>query len=165
MSAGQEVRLPDGSALTFQIARKFLSRKLRAFRNGQPLLDTAFDPERRWKNAYGVVYFLAGFNIVLGTVALLFNVEFLQQLGVGLESIIFGFIFVVLGYFVQRKSVAALIAAIVIFAFDALMGAVLAVAEGGSPGAGGLVAKAIFLYYMIRGVGAVREMKLQGRDK
>ncbi|RMF64299.1 MAG: hypothetical protein D6743_09500, partial [Calditrichaeota bacterium] len=146
LSAGQEVRLPDSSTVTFQVVRKFLSRKLRALRNGQPLPKTVSDPERRWKNAYGVLYLIAGINLVLGTVALLFNVEFLQQLGAGLGSILFGLVFLILGYFIQRKSVAALITAIVLFAFDALVGVVLAVAEGGTPSTGGLVAKGIFLY-------------------
>ena len=125
LSAGQEVPLPDGSSIMSQVAREFLSPRLCSLRNGQPLPETTSDPERKWKNAYGVVYFLAGFNPVLGLVALLFQVEFLQQYGMGFGSIIFGSVFLVLGYFVQQESVRGLILAFVIFGLDGLLRAVL----------------------------------------
>jgi hypothetical protein len=39
--------------------------------NGQPIPGSASDPQTKVKNAYGMVYFVAGLNLVLGLVSFL----------------------------------------------------------------------------------------------
>jgi hypothetical protein len=55
---------------------------------------------------------------VLGLITLIFQVEFLQTLGFGVFSIAIGFIFLVLGFLTQRRSLIALIIAMIIFGLE-----------------------------------------------
>jgi hypothetical protein len=159
LSAGQEFRLIDGSIIKVQLVKKFTSTELQVLRNGQPVPGSASDPQSQLKTAYGMVYFVAGLNLVLGLVSFLFNVEFLQQIGIGFGSIIFGLVFLVLGFFVQRKSTVALILAIVIFAFDGILGIFLAASQGYNPGAGGIIARIFLIIPMFQGIGAIKALK------
>lgn len=159
LSAGQEFRLFDGSTLKVQLVNKFMATELQVLRNGQPLPGSSSDPQARLKNAYYMVYFVAGLNLVLGFVSFLFNVELLQQIGIGLGSVIFGLVFLALGFFVQRKSIVALILAIVIFALDGILGIVFAAFQGSNPGSGGLIARIFLIIPMVQGVGAIKALK------
>lgn len=159
LSAGQAFSLPDGSTIKIQLVRKLMSTELQVLRNGEPLPGSSSDPQTRFKTAYGMVYFVAGLNLVLGLVSFLFNVEFLQQIGIGFGSIIFGLVFLALGFFVQRKSTVALILAIVIFALDGILGIVFAASQGYNPGTGGILVRIFLLIPMVQGVGAIKALK------
>jgi hypothetical protein len=74
LSAGQAFSLPDGSTIKIQLVRKLMSTELQVLRNGEPLPGSSSDPQTRFKTAYGMVYFVAGLNLVLGLVSFLFNV-------------------------------------------------------------------------------------------
>lgn len=140
-----------------------MSTELQVLRNGQPLPGSASDLQTKVKNAYTMVYFVAGLNLVLGLVSFLFNVGFLQQIGIGFGSTLFGLVFLALGFFVQRKSTTALILAIVIFALDGIVGIFLAASQGYNPAAGGIVARFFLLIPMIQGVGAIKALKSKGK--
>jgi len=159
LSAGQEFRLVDSSTIKVQLVNKFMSAELQVFRNGQPIPGSASDPQTKLKNAYGMVYFVAGLNLVLGFISFLFNVEFLQQIGIGFGSILFGLVFLALGFFVQRKSSVALILAIVIFALDGIVGVFFAASQGYNPGSGGIIARLFLLIPMVQGLGAIKTLK------
>ena len=79
------------------------------------------DPVARLAQSFGIIYFIAGLNIVLGFIALVFQVEFLQTLGFGIISVAIGFIFLVLGFFTQRRSLSALIIALIIYSLDTVL--------------------------------------------
>ena len=157
LKAGRQFALPDGSSLSVQLVQKFSNVELQVLRNGQPLPGSASDPESRFKGAYGIVFFVAGLNLFLGLLAWLFQVEFLLDIGIGFYSIIFGLVFLVLGFFVKRRSAVALILAIVIFVLDALLGLL----AGGASYVSGLVVRAILIIPMVQGVGAIRALKQQ----
>lgn len=159
LASGREMNLPDGSTLSVQLVSKLWEPELRLLRNGQPLPGSGSDPAARFKAAYSMVYFVAGLNLVLGLTSLLFNVEFLQQIGIGVGSIIFGLIFVVLGFFTQRKSMIALILAIVIFAIDGISGFVISASQGSTASASGMVARIFLMIPMVQGVNAIKYLK------
>lgn len=156
---GQEFLLEDGSTLKVQLNRSLMSTELQVTRDGQPLPGSASDPHTRHKNAYLIVYFIAGLNLLLGLLASVFNVALLQDLGIGFGSIILGLIYLVLGFFVQRQSSLALIMAIVLFITDSLYGVVLSVLQGGSPGIAGLVVRILILVPLFQGVPAIKALK------
>jgi hypothetical protein len=162
LSAGQEFRLIDGSTIKVQLVKTFMSTDLRVLRNGQPVPGSASDPQTKLKNAYIMVYFIAGLNLVLGITSFLFNVEFLQQIGIGFGSILFGLVFLVLGFFVQQKSTVALILAMVVFALDGILGVFLATSQGYNPGAGGIIARIFLIIPMFQGIGAIKALKDKG---
>ena len=115
LSAGQEFSLPDGSTLKVQLIKNFFAG-LHILRNDQPLPGSAGDPHTKLKGAYRTTYFIGGFNLFLGLATMIFEIRLLQMSGIGVFNIVFGVIFLILGYFVQRKSVISLFVAIVLFA-------------------------------------------------
>ncbi len=161
LASGQEFRLPDGSRLHVQLVSSLLSTELRILRNGQPLPGSPSDPHARLRNAYLLIYVIGGFNLAVGAVAELLNVEFLKQAGIGLASLVFGLMFLGLGYFVQRRYVFALIVAIVLFIVDGLAALLLAASSGGSTPVAGTFVRIILLVPMFQGIGAIKALKSQ----
>ncbi len=162
LTTGQDFTLIDGSTLHVQLVSKVFNTELQVLRNGQPLPGSASDPQARLKGAYTITYFIAGLNLVLGIVATLFQVELLLELGIGIYSILFGLIFLVLAIFVQRKSMAALIIAIILFIGDGVLGFVFAILAGAMPSTAGLFGRIILLIPMFMGIGAIKALKKQG---
>ena len=162
LSAGQEFRLPDGSTIKVQLVSNVMTTELQILRDGQPLPGSSSDPQTKLSIAYGLVYFVAGLNLVLGFVSYLFDVEFLQSMGLGFISIIFGCVFLVLAFFVQRKSTVALILAIIIFALDGILGVIFAASQGYTPGVSGIIFRILMLIPMIQGIGAIKALKAKG---
>ncbi len=158
LAAGQEFPLADGSSIKVQLVGKLYSTELRVLRNGQPLPGSASDPLTRVKTAYGLIYFVAGLNFLLGILALA-GVEFFQQLGFGVISLIAGVIFLMLGFFTQHLSSIALIMVIVLLALDGILGLIFAAVAGSSSTVGGLFARIILIIPMIQGIGAIQQVK------
>ena len=159
LMAGQELQLPDGSTLSLQLVKKLTVLELQLLRDGQPLPDSATDPELVLRGAYVVLFFIAGLNIVLGSIAYLFQAETLLRMGMGFYSIIFGVVFLVMGRFVRRQSLIALVIAIVIFALDSILSLVLASSQGSTTNVVGMVTRAFLLLPMIQGIGAIQEIR------
>jgi hypothetical protein len=107
------------------------------------------------------MFFIAGLNIVLDLIATVFQIRFLQAIGIGVFSIVFGLVFLALGFFVRRMSVAALILAIVIFALDGILGLIFAAQAGGNPSVAGIIVRVVLLIPMIQGVATIRSLKQQ----
>ena len=135
-------------------------------------------PAAKLAQSIGIIYLIAGLNIVLGFIALVFQVEFLQTLGFGIISVAIGFMFLVLGFFTQRRSLIALIIALTIYGLDIVLvlisglntarvlsnGLNLLALSGDllmriAPVIGWLIVRIGFLMGMGQGVGAINELK------
>ena len=77
--------------------------------------------------------------------------KFLQNLGFGPISIAVALVYAVLGFLTQRRSLIALIIALVLYGLDS----VLALFSGFNAG---IFVRIIFLYLMWQGVGAIKEL-------
>lgn len=119
--AGQHFPLPDGSVLTLRLTRSFLNSELQVFRDGWPVPGSSSDPAKLLSNAYQAIFFIAGVNIVVGLLALLFNVQILAGLGANAITFLFGLVFLALGFAVKSESKTALWIAIGIFALDTVL--------------------------------------------
>ncbi len=161
LSKGQDFRLPDGSKLHIQLVNKVFNTELQVTRNGLPLPGSASDPLTRLKNAYLMIYLIAGLNVVLGLLASLFKIPALIDFDFGFASIIFGLIFFLLGWLVSKRSLFALWLAIVLLVVDGLTGLVLNAAVSGDSGIGSFLARLILLVPMIQGLGAVKALRDQ----
>jgi hypothetical protein len=166
LKAGQEFPLGDGTTLQVQLHQNFIAPELRVLRNGRPLPGSASDPAERVRVASQVVYFIAGLNIVVGLLVGMFHVDFLRIIGAGWPTFFTGVIYLVLGYFVQRRSFAALVAAVALFALDGIATLADAAATTGRPVLGGIFVRIILIATMARGLGAIRELKREeaGQD-
>ncbi len=157
--AGKEFSLPDGSRLRLELVKKLMSTDLHVLRTGLPVPGSASDPQISLTSAYALVYLIGGISLILGAVSFLFNVEFLQQIGIGLSSFLLGLVFLVLAFFIQRKSMVALVLAIAIFTLDSIAGIVLSVMQGYEPSIGGIILRIFLLIPMIQAIGALRAIK------
>lgn len=120
LDEGQIFQLPDGTALSVQLVKTWLSSsgQLRVLRNGKPLSE---GPSSTLAGSVFFIYFIAFLNIVLGCIASILQVELLQALGFGIFSIIMGVMFLVLGFFTQRRFLIALIIALIIWGLDSAL--------------------------------------------
>ncbi len=158
LSQGYDIFLPDTSLLSIKLARTFITQELQVLRNGQPLPGSASDPQSRIKAAANVLFFIAGLNIVVGLIALFFQVDLLLAYGLGIESVITGLIYAILGLFVKRKSLTALVIAIMLFILDGAFGLVTAAEVGANP-ASMVIVRIVLLMPMLQGFTAIRNLK------
>ena len=152
LQEGDTYPLQDGSVLAVKLEQGFGSAELKITRDGQPLPGTDSDPRQQLESAAGIVFFIAGLNIVLGLVAELLDVGLLLDNGLGWGSVVFGVVFLGLGLWARKGSRVALILAIALFAIDGLLGLYLVVDAGGTPGTGGVVMRVLLIAGMIKGV-------------
>jgi hypothetical protein len=159
LGAGQRFHLPDGSSLEVQLKRTFLSTDLRVSRNGIPLPGSAGDPATGWKNAFGLMYFIGGLNILIGLLAM-FGMAFLLDLGIGLYNLVFGLVFVILAYAVhQFDSVLALWLGFLALIADAILGIAGNIMLGSTPSVAGILVRILLIGVLFQGIGAMRAMK------
>ncbi len=158
LSQGSTFPLPDGSTLSVQLLQSLAGAELRVLRDGKPLPGSASDPQIRHKTAYGVLFFIGGLNLLLGLAGLFFENEFLQALGAGWYTLIFGMVFIFLGIFTWRRSQMALVIAIVLFALDGFL-SFIAMAQNGSFAFGGLIVRVFLIIPLIQGIGAIGQLK------
>lgn len=158
LSGGQDFPLPDGSTLHVQLVRRMNENELDLRRDGKPLPGTSSDPLTVLNTAAGIIYVVAGFNLLAGLLTLIFDISFLRQMGVGLATAVFGASFFLLGYLVRRWSLPALIAAIVAFALDGILRVALASYLGYTPGVAGILARLILIVPMIQGLAAIKAL-------
>jgi len=153
------------STLGVRLETGFGKGGLLVTRDGQPLPGSTSDPETLVKTAGAIVYFLAGFNLLIGILALAFDIKFLQD-NFGYGPLVVGAIFGVLGFFSMKRSMVALIIAIVLYSVDGVLTLGIQFAStsrGHSPNIGFIFMRVIFLMAMIRGARALSELAAQRR--
>jgi hypothetical protein len=107
-AAGQAFPLPERSVLHAQFAHRMPV----LLRDGVPVPGSATDPVHTLSTSCGILYAIAGLNVVLGLIAWAFPWVYLRSLSYGPVSIAVGLVILVLALLAQRRSVVALLAAI-----------------------------------------------------
>jgi hypothetical protein len=159
LKEGEEFSLPDGSTLKVQLVQKLTGSELQVLRDGEPLPGSASDPKVRLKWAVVAIFIIAGLDLLLGLIAVMSPSEFLSALGFGLLSIIFGAIFLVLGFLVRGRSEIALILSIALLGIDTVVGLVLGAEGREAPDITSMLARILMLIPMLQGVPAIRQLK------
>ncbi|PKN55971.1 MAG: hypothetical protein CVU56_18520 [Deltaproteobacteria bacterium HGW-Deltaproteobacteria-14] len=158
--AGHEYELPGGLG-TLKVAYHKKNGLLDQPRvdltiNGRPLPGTGSDPRTAVTVAAGVMWFIAGLNIVIGALGVA-GVRFFRDMGMDWPSLLVGVVFAGLAWLVHKKrSRAALLIGIILFAGDGLLTLVMAmdVAHGRIPMTG-IVMRVLLIMPMIRGYMAI----------
>jgi hypothetical protein len=161
LRAGQEFPLPDGSTLKVQLVQRLIGAELYVLQNDVPLPGSVSDPIERRKWAYIVTFIIAGLDLILGLIAVVSPSEFLDALGFGLYSVIFGAVFLVLGFLVRGGSLAALIVAIVLLIIDTFLSLLIGGQGREAPDVTGMLARVLILAPMLQGLSAARQLKQQ----
>lgn len=159
LKQGQTFSMGDGSNLFVHLAQSFGSAQLEVLRDGKPLPGSDADPEQQVNTAAGILFFIGGLNVVIGILAEFAQVEFLQQLGIGIFSVIFGVVYLVLGVFTRQRSRIALGIAIALYVLDGLFAIMTIFQANGTPGMGGLVVRVLFLIPLIQGFNAMSQIE------
>jgi hypothetical protein len=161
LKEGVELPLPDGSNLHIQIVQTAMIVELRVLRNGAPLPGSTSDPEQRVRNAAYLLYFLAGLNTLLGVVSLVFDIPALNEFSMGIDSILFGGLVAVLGFFTYRRSRVAPILAIILYVIDAIYTVVTIAGAGRTPPVAGIFIRIAIIYTLVQGAKAAGELVRQ----
>lgn len=122
------------------------------------MLERLNSPTFAHKTAYWILFILGGLNILVGFAAMVLKINLLPGFGVFL-AILFGLLFLVLGYFTKKGSVSALISAMVIYALSVASNYFIATASGTPPAICGFLIPLVVLVLMYKGVGALRFLK------
>jgi hypothetical protein len=158
VQAGRETGLPDGSQLRIRLVGQYGSLMLEVTRDGLPLPYSATSLEAKHRVAYNVLFFIGGLNVLLGILGAGWNLAFLQSLGVGLFSVIYGLVFILFGYLARARSLPALYGAIAIFILDGLLGALVTLLAGFGISVIGVLVRVLLLIPLIRAIPALRQM-------
>src|SRR5574341_462326 len=104
------------------------------------------EPSQRLNAAYGAVLFIGGFSVIIGLIAVLFEVRLLQQFGHGYTSIISGIVFLFLAAYVRKGSQAALGIAVGLYVLDGILFFSAMVRQpGAASSVGGIVFRILLL--------------------
>jgi len=159
LKQGRDFPLPQGGTLKVKL-QTGLNAELQVTKDGAPLPGSGSDPEERFKVAWGIIFFIAGLNALLGLVVLVFDITFLRNLGLGMSSLVTGVVYLGLGLWVKtQRSAVGLGIAIGLFALDGLFTLGATISAGGTPPMGGIIARILLVLPMLRGFSAIKELK------
>ena len=117
------------------------------------------DPIKTINAASSAIYFIGGLSLAIGLASVVFQVEFLQQLGVGGFSALLGVIYIALGYFVRsQRSLVALSIAFALYLLDTMGWIFLVVENGGRVAPAGIGIRIAITWLMWQGFGAIRTL-------
>jgi hypothetical protein len=105
----------------------------------------------RW--AWGAAAFVGAVNIGLGAAAELVPIPILLKVGLGWPGVVEGTIYLVLAYFISRLSIVALLIAMGLYAFDAIITMITL------HSAGGVGVRVVVLLIFWRAIGAIADLK------
>lgn len=160
LKQGQSFHLHDGTLLNIHYSTSYGDQGIRVNVNGRPLKGSSGDPEVRLKSIFGISAFIGGLSMIVGAIAELGKVHMLLEMGVGWVSMVIGAVVIGLGYLVWKsRSVPALIVLLLIVVGDIFLTIIMSVADGGQPAVGGIVIKVFLIVAMVKGFGAIQELK------
>lgn len=163
---GEVFRLQDGSILRVKLVdTSFYLERPQVFLNGDMLPESLSDLKQKLAGAYGTIYFIGGFNTFFGLASML-SPLIKNSIGLGIDTFIVGTTFLLLGYFVQRKSLLALKIAIVLFTLTSLV-TIISTSQTDSLHSnrlnnGGMSVRIGFLVVMWQGMEAITQSKHGG---
>ena len=162
---GVRFALPDGSRLLLRLSGKEGAEQLLVQQDDKLLWPLpARNLDLSYKRAYMVLYIVGALNAALGAAQLLLDLNPLQfeAMGIaGIGSIFSGLVLFGLGVLVHRqRSLPALYSAIAVYTLDGILGYYFVAQMGGNPGFIGYIARAMFLYYLIQAIPALKASSL-----
>ncbi|HEV3447592.1 MAG TPA: hypothetical protein VG099_23350 [Gemmataceae bacterium] len=155
LEEGREFSLPDGGRLTIHLPKRFMPLP-RVTLDGLALTMSAQNSRQSLGAAFQAVILIGIFNTTMGALALL-GVGAVQRFGATYLHLAYGVLFLFLSFFVRRRSALALAAAVTLFGLDSLVWLYYYFhARGQQVPLLGLIMRAVFLIFMVRGFRAIR---------
>lgn len=163
LKVGEEVSLPNGNNVKFQLIEKVTGFEIQAIKDGQPLLERDFSAYEKLKISYSTIFFVAGIGILFGLVVETFRIQLLLNLGIGFITICLGLLFFLLGILVKKRSMAALGIAVTLFVADAIYTIVTAMQVGINPPIFPIIMRVLLTLQMCQGFSAIKALKREER--
>ncbi len=171
LKSGKTFLLSDGSQLRVELAK----RQLLVLRNGTPVPGSSSDPLIRLRGSYGCLFAVGGLVALVGLGLTILaitqsadslssaNETFIERYGVGILDLgigllVFGGVYLLLGFFVQRRSKVALGIAVGLICIDLALNS-LALLAGNCSVIAGLPIQIGILITLWRGFDAIRELQ------
>lgn len=159
LKAGQEFSLEDGSTLKVQLTRSFIFPHLQIYKDGWPVHSQGFEPAQQLSYAYKFIFLIGGMNLAFGLSGILFRTALWNLPPAGLLSVILGGFFLVLGFFVMRRSIIALSIAAGILALDVVLTIIFPPNLPRFALVIGIIFRIFVLLAMAQGFGAIQALK------
>jgi len=138
--------------------------------NNRPVPGTMTDPKRQLADIFYFILFIAALYIISGIAGLIFDITAFSDHGIGLNSIIYGVLFIMMGLIInKRQSMFALIAVISLLGLDIIF-VLIRIAEYGVKSNPWLTIaiKMLFMLYLCKGFSALmrlRQLKLMEEEE
>jgi hypothetical protein len=138
--------------------------------NDKPVPGTMTDPKKQLSNIFYFMLFIAILYIISGLAGLISDIQAFSDHGIGLNSIIYGVLFIMMGLVInKRHSMFALIAVISLLGLDIIF-VLIRIAEYGvkSNPWPTIVIKMLFMLYLCKGFSAImrlRQLRLMEMEK
>ena len=128
--------------------------------NEIPVPGSMTDPVKQINGIYGLILFIAFVNLVLGAVSVFYSPGWLKAAGIGWYTLVYGGIFLILGFMVKRFSQVAMILTVILMSLDIISAFIMSF-EGSTMGnpVSNLLVKGMFLFFILRGIPAINRMK------
>lgn len=152
MESGKSFLLTDNSTLDVKLHTSAFSNGIEVYRNGQIVPGSYGDPIQNIDNISYMIYFFSAMNIILGSFAIILQIDFLLELGMGIVSIGLGFLLALLGFFVSRKSGIALTLFIIFYVINVMLTLVSGTTSG-------IFISIIIIYFASTGYKSIKEIK------
>jgi len=136
-----------------------LTQELELLINGQPIKGSATDPVQQIRLAFALTLIIGGINIFLGLLALITNNQMLLNLGLGMGSLVFGVVILVLAFGIKKEIAWAAFSVTGLLTIDIIISIYLSVNAGGNPSIAGIILRLFFIIYIYKGGQAIRKLK------
>ena len=158
LQAGQEFTLPDKTTLQVKLQNSLVSSGLILTRNGVPVPDSIKDAMTDLRNSYIVGYIVAVYNIIIGFLFVQLKLEtpYLPQFGY--ITFVLGIAYAILARRVSKKSLAAIIALLVLFTLEAVL-------EAATNYSLWFYLRVLLIYYIFQGFGAIKKLKAEEAEQ
>lgn len=155
---GEEFTLPDGSCLSVQLTGGKMFPMFNILKDGQPLTTMGPSAADRLKMTCNIMYMVGFVSLIYGITGLLPNMNIRVTPSVAWYSVIAGAVYLILTFFVKRKSMLALGIAVGIFV---LGGISILINFRNLSGLAwlGLALRVCVLFVMVQGFGAIQALK------
>jgi hypothetical protein len=158
LKEGQEFLIEDGSSIKVQLARRSVLSYPQVSKDGRPLHPSGLEPVQRLNNTYKLIFLFAGVNLAAG-IGLLSHTGLRNFPAVHPRSLVAGGLFLLLAFFIMRRSVIALAATVGILAVDLILAVIFPPELPRLLLTAAVIFRIFILLATIQGFGAIKALK------
>lgn len=162
LKQGKEFQLDENRKLSVKL-KGLIYPDLELLINGNVIEGSPADPKMQLKQVFNFAVSIGGLNVFVGLLSELLMLDFLLNIGIGIESIIYGGLIILLAFGVKKKSMISLVLIVGLIILDIIGSFWLSMDSDVNP-TNGVVVKVFFLIFLFKGFGAIKKIKIKQLD-